>query len=250
MAQEPQAPAWVDLGSVEELRDRPLREIKAGSLRIALSYRDGQFGAISGICNHVGGPLGEGSLDGRIRRLSLAPLQVPPQQRRWRARLRRGPRPAICAENRERPPARQSQGGQGSKRTCRTRRIRWRASRSVSRAAFEWWGSRPRSWTTTTRAIRPPRRCSNVALAHAKVNASASTRLIRLNDLKFRTLRGLLLQERSRLHLAVLDHADGRVRPAGPGVRSGRALGGRRPARDADPLGRAPARSTTRWSSG
>mgnify|MGYP003693691447 CR=1 FL=1 len=64
MAQEPQAPAWVDLGSVDELRDRPLREIKAGSLRIALSYRDGQFGAISGICNHVGGPLGDGTLDG------------------------------------------------------------------------------------------------------------------------------------------------------------------------------------------
>jgi multimeric flavodoxin WrbA/nitrite reductase/ring-hydroxylating ferredoxin subunit len=64
MAKDPPAPAWIDLGPADALRDRPLREIKAGSLRIALSYRDGQFGAISGICNHVGGPLGDGTLDG------------------------------------------------------------------------------------------------------------------------------------------------------------------------------------------
>ncbi len=64
MAQEAKPPSWIDLGSVEELRDPPLREIKAGTLRIALSYRDGKFGAVSGICNHVGGPLGAGTLDG------------------------------------------------------------------------------------------------------------------------------------------------------------------------------------------
>ena len=32
--------------------------------RIALTHRDGEFGAISGVCNHVGGPLGQGRLDG------------------------------------------------------------------------------------------------------------------------------------------------------------------------------------------
>jgi multimeric flavodoxin WrbA/nitrite reductase/ring-hydroxylating ferredoxin subunit len=31
---------------------------------IALSFRDGSFGALANACNHVGGPLGEGRLDG------------------------------------------------------------------------------------------------------------------------------------------------------------------------------------------
>lgn len=33
-------------------------------MKIALSYAAGEFGAISNACNHVGGPLGEGRLDG------------------------------------------------------------------------------------------------------------------------------------------------------------------------------------------
>ncbi len=35
-----------------------------GRTKIALSYQDGRFGAISGACNHVGGPFGEGRIDG------------------------------------------------------------------------------------------------------------------------------------------------------------------------------------------
>ncbi len=62
MAGQP-AGDWIDLGPAESLKDPPLREIMVGRLRIALSFRDGQFGAISGICNHVGGPLGRGTLD-------------------------------------------------------------------------------------------------------------------------------------------------------------------------------------------
>lgn len=55
---------WVDLGAAEELVDPPLRQIELGRTRLALSYRDGEFAAISGRCNHVGGPLGDGELDG------------------------------------------------------------------------------------------------------------------------------------------------------------------------------------------
>jgi multimeric flavodoxin WrbA/nitrite reductase/ring-hydroxylating ferredoxin subunit len=33
-------------------------------VKIALSCRGGEFGAISGVCNHAGGPLGDGHLDG------------------------------------------------------------------------------------------------------------------------------------------------------------------------------------------
>ena len=55
---------WHDLGPVEKLSDRPLRQIKVQRTQIALSFRDGQFSAISGVCNHVGGPLGDGRHDG------------------------------------------------------------------------------------------------------------------------------------------------------------------------------------------
>jgi len=55
---------WVDLGTAEELARTPLRRVMARHTPIALSWRDGKFGAISNGCNHAGGPLGEGRLDG------------------------------------------------------------------------------------------------------------------------------------------------------------------------------------------
>jgi len=55
---------WVDLGAAEELGKRPLAAVTARGTPIAISYADGQFGALSNACNHVGGPLGEGRLDG------------------------------------------------------------------------------------------------------------------------------------------------------------------------------------------
>jgi nitrite reductase/ring-hydroxylating ferredoxin subunit/multimeric flavodoxin WrbA len=59
----PAAPEWHELGEVESLKSKPLRQVAIGKTRIALSYVDGKFGAISGACNHVGGPLGEGHCD-------------------------------------------------------------------------------------------------------------------------------------------------------------------------------------------
>src|SRR5262245_64249851 len=55
---------WVDIGSVEELRTRSVQEVTVRRTRIALVHRDGAFSAISGACNHAGGPLGQGTLDG------------------------------------------------------------------------------------------------------------------------------------------------------------------------------------------
>src|SRR5215813_7347621 len=56
--------AWNDIGPVDGLREKPLQQIQVGKLKIALICKDGQFSAISGVCNHAGGPLGEGRLDG------------------------------------------------------------------------------------------------------------------------------------------------------------------------------------------
>ena len=57
-------PQWHDLGPVADLQKRQIQQIAVGRTRIALTWQGGQFGAISGACNHVGGPLGEGALDG------------------------------------------------------------------------------------------------------------------------------------------------------------------------------------------
>ncbi len=57
-------PHWTDLGPVDELKRTPLQQRMVGRTAIALSCVDGRFAAISGVCNHVGGPLGEGRLDG------------------------------------------------------------------------------------------------------------------------------------------------------------------------------------------
>src|SRR5262245_59339921 len=55
---------WVDLGSADALSDKPLRHVTAEARELALSFKDGQFGIVSNVCNHAGGPLGEGRLDG------------------------------------------------------------------------------------------------------------------------------------------------------------------------------------------
>jgi nitrite reductase/ring-hydroxylating ferredoxin subunit/multimeric flavodoxin WrbA len=55
---------WQDVGAAADFAACPLTEITLGRTRLALSHRKGVFGVISGVCNHVGGPLGQGKLDG------------------------------------------------------------------------------------------------------------------------------------------------------------------------------------------
>lgn len=55
---------WTDVGAARELATTSLRRIEASGRNLALSYKDGQFGVVSSACNHVGGPLGDGRLDG------------------------------------------------------------------------------------------------------------------------------------------------------------------------------------------
>jgi nitrite reductase/ring-hydroxylating ferredoxin subunit/multimeric flavodoxin WrbA len=55
---------WVDVGSEEELKSRPVSAVKTGRTQIAITCTGGTLGAISGVCNHAAGPLGEGTLDG------------------------------------------------------------------------------------------------------------------------------------------------------------------------------------------
>lgn len=57
-------PEWVDVGEASVLQARAVQPVQAGTHKLALTFQDGRFGAISGACNHVGGPLGEGRLEG------------------------------------------------------------------------------------------------------------------------------------------------------------------------------------------
>jgi len=55
---------WHDLGPVEHFQQTAVTEARIGTLTLAITWQNGRFGAISGVCNHVGGPLGQGQLDG------------------------------------------------------------------------------------------------------------------------------------------------------------------------------------------
>ncbi len=59
-----EAENWIDVGATEELAKTPLRHVNAMGRDLAISWKDGTFGVVSNTCNHVGGPLGDGCLDG------------------------------------------------------------------------------------------------------------------------------------------------------------------------------------------
>jgi len=66
MAIDPNLPTdgWRDVGAAAELSKKPVQQVLLGTTRVALTCKDGEFGAISGNCNHAGGPLGEGTMEG------------------------------------------------------------------------------------------------------------------------------------------------------------------------------------------
>ncbi|MBI3124051.1 MAG: NAD(P)H-dependent oxidoreductase [Ignavibacteriales bacterium] len=55
---------WIEVGEIENFKQKELTEITIGKIKLAVSYKDNEFGIISGVCNHVGGPLGKGHIDG------------------------------------------------------------------------------------------------------------------------------------------------------------------------------------------
>ncbi len=57
-------PPWNRIGALEDLSKRELHQITVAGKPIAVSFKDGRFGAIAGRCPHAGGPLGDGKLAG------------------------------------------------------------------------------------------------------------------------------------------------------------------------------------------
>lgn len=55
---------WVDIGAASELRSREASQVAVDGKALAVFCKDGELSCLSGVCNHAGGPLGEGALDG------------------------------------------------------------------------------------------------------------------------------------------------------------------------------------------
>ena len=56
--------SWKLVGEIDQLKTKSLQEITIEDEKIALTYLDGNFSAVSGVCLHAKGPLGKGKLDG------------------------------------------------------------------------------------------------------------------------------------------------------------------------------------------
>jgi nitrite reductase/ring-hydroxylating ferredoxin subunit/multimeric flavodoxin WrbA len=55
---------WHDLGPADRFTKAPLTPATIGKLKVVVTHQGGRFGVLSGVCNHAGGPLADGRLDG------------------------------------------------------------------------------------------------------------------------------------------------------------------------------------------
>ena len=207
-------PAWNPSGSTSaprpSSRRRPCRKSRVGRTLVALTFKDGAFGAISGVCNHVGGPLGEGPPRRRLRRLPVARLQVPLPTGEGEPGFEddRVPSHEVKVEN-GRVLVDASQRRKRAQAAARAPSARARRSSRAPGPRARRSASRPRPWTGEP-ALLDVRGCSlDAALAHAQRGARRRGEADPPRASSVPRLRGLLLEDRARLHLALLDHADG-----------------------------------------
>ena len=55
---------WHDLGLVAQFTKAELTHASIGTTRLVVTHVNGEFGVLSGVCNHAGGPLADGRIDG------------------------------------------------------------------------------------------------------------------------------------------------------------------------------------------
>jgi nitrite reductase/ring-hydroxylating ferredoxin subunit/multimeric flavodoxin WrbA len=180
---------WQDIGPATDFAARPLTEIMVGRTPLAISYRDGVFGAVSGVCNHAGGPLGQGKLDGDY-------ITCP--WHNWKFHRVTGlgepgfeddavPRHELKVEN----------GRLLVRATPATARHRKpHAPHPLARPVNREAGPvRVLGISTTAQDISHPRYSTSealleVALAHASEKLKSPTKLLKLANLKFRACEG------------------------------------------------------------
>lgn len=179
---------WVDVGAAEDFRRTPLREAQLGERVVAISYKDGRFGVISNVCNHVGGPLGRGRLDGEY-------VVCPWHQYKFHRCTGEG-EPGYEADKVPAYAAKEEKGrllvtAKPVSRRGHLHHDPHPLTRSTERAPGPL---RVGGISTTAMDANNPRFSTSehlleVALEHAR-SLGAESRLIRLNDLRFRHCEG------------------------------------------------------------
>ena len=54
---------WYKVAEPDDMREREVRAVQAGTRTLALTYVGGRYGALDNACPHQGGPLGEGTIE-------------------------------------------------------------------------------------------------------------------------------------------------------------------------------------------
>ena len=179
---------WVDVGSADELASRALLRCRARNTDLAISCVGGTFGVVHNACNHVGGPLGEGHLEGDY-------ITCPWHQWKFHRVTGEG-EPGFEADRVPSFPVKVENGRvlvnlKGATKRSKSPHAPHPLARSLERAPGP---VRVAGVSTTAMAERAPRYSGSdhlleSALAAAKAEGS-ETQLIRLNQLKFRACEG------------------------------------------------------------
>lgn len=180
---------WHDLGSVEKLKDLLLREITIEQKKIALSFQNSEFGAVDNICNHVGGPLGQGKLEGDF---IVCPWHY------WKFhRISGVGEPGFEQDQVPKYDLKIVDGNLFLNLVPKTQRHKSpHPPHPLSRPIKRKDGPiRVVGISTTIMDTKNPRYSTSdklleIAIKHAKNELNAETMLIRLNDLKFRSCEG------------------------------------------------------------
>ena len=181
-------PRWYKLGPIAELRKHTLQHLRAGPVQIALSCVDGRFGAIAGVCLHVGGPLGDGTIENEYvvcpwhgwmfhRCTGEARPGIPAAVARYNLKQEAGDLYVDLQ-----PATRPRHAPHPAHPLSRALRREPGPARVVGISTTVMDRARPRFSTSDF--------LLETALAHASGQLGAQTRLIKLNDLNFRACEG------------------------------------------------------------
>jgi multimeric flavodoxin WrbA/nitrite reductase/ring-hydroxylating ferredoxin subunit len=180
---------WIDVGPADDFKRTTLREAKLGERLVAISFKDGKFGVIANICNHVGGPLGKGTLEGEM-------VVCPWHQYRFHRCTGEG-EPGYEADKVPGYGVRE-EGGRllVSAKPVSKRGHLPHEPHPLTRVTDRAPGPlRVGGISTTAMDPKYPRFSTSehllgTALEHARTALGAEARMIRLNDLKFRNCEG------------------------------------------------------------
>lgn len=180
---------YIDVGALDDFVDGEVAPITSGTRRIAVSRRGDVLGAVSGICNHAGGPLGLGRLAGDY---VVCPWHA------WRFHRVTGlGEPGFEDDHVPAYPVRVANGRVLVDLTNGTPRVRKpHEPHLLTRDHLPRQDGPIRVVgisSTVMNATEPRYSGSEALLTHALEfagNGGCETRLIRLNDLKFRACEG------------------------------------------------------------